>query len=165
MKPAARPERAPKGYAFPTSDEALLDWEAVEQRLKEARFYWLASTNADGSPRVRPVWGVWVDGCFYFDGNPHTGWARNLARDPRVSIHLESAESVVIVEGLGEDVERTDEELGRKIAASWDAKYGRLVPDAAARGIFRLTPRRARGWSENLTDGTVWTFSADDVSS
>lgn len=162
-EPTPRPERAPKGYAFPTSDEALLDWAGAEQQLKDARFYWLASTNGDGSARVRPVWGVWVDGCFYFDGHPHTGWGRNLARDPRASIHLESAEHVVIVEGLGEDVERTDEELGRKIAESWDAKYGRLVPDAATRGIFRLTPRRARGWSENLTDGTVWTFPAADA--
>ena len=156
----ARPVRGPKGYAFPTGEEALLDWEDAERRLKEARFYWLATTNANGSPRVRPLWGVWVDGCFYFDGHPHAGWAKNLARDPRVSIHLESAQHVVIVEGLGEDIEHTDEELGRKIAESWTAKYRRLVPDAAARGIFRLTPKRACAWSENLTDGTAWTFRA-----
>lgn len=164
-EPTAGPERGPTGYAFPTRDDALLDWEDAEKRLEEARFYWLASTNADGSPRVRPLWGVWVDGCLYFDGHPHTGWARNLARDPHVSIHLESAASVVIVEGVGEDVERTNEELGRKIAENWDAKYGRLVPDAATRGIFRLTPRRAHGWSENLTDGTVWTFPAGETGS
>lgn len=157
--PSARPERAPKGYAFPRDPEALLRWDEAEQRLEEARFYWLATTNADGTPRVRPVWGVWIDRCFYFDGHPHSGWARNLVRDPRVSVHLESAEHVVIVEGVGEDVERTDDELGRRIAERWEDKYGRLVPDAAARGIFRITPKRARGWSENLTDGTVWTFA------
>lgn len=154
----------PKGYAFPTGDAALLDWKDAEERLTNARFYWLATTNADGSARVRPLWGVWVDGCFYFDGHPHTGWARNLARDPRASIHLESGERAVIVEGLGEDLERTDAELGHKIAESWNAKYGRLAPDAAARGIFRLTPTRARGWSENLADATVWTFSSDGAS-
>jgi hypothetical protein len=32
------------------------------------------------------------------------------------------------------------------------------VPDATANGIFRLVPTRARGWSENLADGTVWEF-------
>lgn len=156
--PAARPERGPKGYAFPTSDEHLLSWGEAVQRVVAARHYWLATTNPDGTPHVRPVWGVWVAGCLYFDGHPHTRWARNLAREPRVSVHLESATSVVIVEGVGEDVERTDEELGRRIADSWEKKYGRLVPDPAARGIFRLTPRRARGWSEDLHDGTVWTF-------
>jgi general stress protein 26 len=139
----------------------LLDWEDAEEQLRTARFYWLATTNADGSPRVRPVWGVWVDGRLYFDGHPHTGWARNLARDRRVSIHLEGAERAVIVDGVGEDVERTDRALGQKIAESWDAKYGRLVPDAATKGIFRLTPTRARSWSENLRDGTVWTFTAE----
>jgi hypothetical protein len=156
--PAAMPERGPKGYAFPTSNEPLLSWEEAAHRLVDARSYWLATTSPDGTPHVRPVWGVWVAECFYFDGHPHTRWARNLARDPRSSIHLESAANVLIVEGVGEDVERTDEELGGRIAASWESKYGRLVPDPAARGIFRLIPRRARGWSEDLKDGTVWTF-------
>lgn len=156
--PAARPERGPKGYAFPTSDEQLLSWQQAERRLADARFYWLATTNSDGTAHVRPVWGVWVSGCFYFDGHPHTRWARNLAREPRASLHLESAANVVIVEGVGEDVERTDKTLGHRIADAWEKKYGRLVPDPAARGIFQLTPIQARGWSEDLRDGTVWTF-------
>lgn len=156
--PAARPERGPQGYAFPTSDEHLLSWEEAEGRLADARFYWMATTNADGTPHVRPIWGVWVDSRFYFDGHPHTRWARNLAREPRASVHLESAANALIVDGLGEDVERTDEELGRRIAAAWEKKYGRLVPEPAIRGIFRLTPTRARGWSEDLHDATVWTF-------
>lgn len=155
---APRPERGPKGYAFPSSAEHLLAWEEAERRLADARFYWLATTNPDGTPHVRPIWGVWVDGCFYFDGHPHTRWARNLARDPRAGVHLENAANVVIVEGRGEDVERTDEELGRRIAASWKKKYGRLVPEPAVRGIFRLVPSQARAWSEDLHDGTVWTF-------
>ena len=156
--PVARPERGPKEYAFPTTDEHLLAWEDAESRLTEARHYWLATTNPDGRPHVRPVWGVWVDGCFYFDGHPHTRWARNLARDPRSSIHLDGGVNVLIVEGVGEDVERTDHELGGRIATSWESKYGRLVPDPAAHGIFRLTPHSARGWSEDLKDGTVWIF-------
>lgn len=156
--PAARPERGPKGYRFPASDDPLLSWSETERRLVEARFYWLATTNTDGTPHVRPIWGVWVQRCFYFNGHPHTRWARNLGREPRVSVHLESAANVVIVEGIGDDVERTDEELATSIADSWRQKYGRLVPDASTDGIFRLVPQRARGWSEDLTDGTVWTF-------
>jgi hypothetical protein len=39
-------------------------------------------------------------------------------------------------------------------------KYGQLAPDAAEDGIFRLTPSRALGWSEDLRDGTVWTFDS-----
>ena len=157
-EPVAKPERGAPGYAFPTDASALLAWPEVEQRLAESRFYWLATTNADGTPHVRPVWGTWTDGCFFFDGHPRSRWARNIAREPRMCIHLESAAQVVIVEGVAEDVERTDAELGSRIASAWQEKYGRLVPDPAARGIFKLTPTRARAWSENLTDATVWEF-------
>ena len=110
--PSAKPKRGPKGYAFPTTADRLLAWRDVELRLVKARRYWLASTNDDGTPHVRPLWGVWVGGNLYFDGHPKTRWARNLARDPRASVHLESAAHVVIVEGLVEDLERTDADLG-----------------------------------------------------
>jgi hypothetical protein len=156
--PSARPERGPKGYAFPTSSDKLLAWRDAEQRLVKARRYWLATANEDGMPHVRPVWGVWVDGNLYFDGHPKTRWARNLARDPRATVHLESAVHVVIVEGVVNDLERTEARLGARIASDWSEKYGKLVPDPAANGIFQLVPRRARGWSENLKDATVWTF-------
>lgn len=154
--PPSRPERGPSGYAFPTNPDALLAWPDVEERLAASRYYWLATTNAEGTPHVRPVWGVWESGRLYFDGHPRSRWAQNLVREPRMSVHLESAAHVVIVEGIGEDVERTDADLGSRIADAWQAKYGRLVPDPAARGIFRLTPTRARAWSEDLTDATVW---------
>ena len=157
-EPTARPERGPKGYAFPSGSDLLLRWTDAEERLREARFYWLATTNPDGTVRVRPIWGAWIDGCFYFDGHPATGWARNLARDPRASIHLESAAQVVIVEGHVEDLESTDVELGELIVAAWSQKYGRLAPDPVGQGVFRLVPTRARGWSEDLSDGTVWSF-------
>ena len=155
-EPPARPARGPGGYAFPTDSDDLLAWNDAETRLAEARCYWLATTNPDGSPHVRPLWGVWVDGCFYFDGHPHTRWARNLSREPRASLHLESATSVVIVDGAAEDINETSPELGAAIASAWQAKYGRLVPDPATNGIFRLRPRRAHAWSEDLRDGTVW---------
>jgi hypothetical protein len=110
---------------------------------------------------VRPIWGVWVDGCFYFDGHPATRWARNLGRDPRAGIHLESATDVVIVEGECEDLDRVDPEVGERIVSDWTSKYGRLVPDPVGSGMFRLVPVRARGWSEDLSDGTVWTFEGE----
>jgi nitroimidazol reductase NimA-like FMN-containing flavoprotein (pyridoxamine 5'-phosphate oxidase superfamily) len=160
-EPQARPARGPSGYPFPTTSENLLAWHDAEQRLVEARFYWLGTANPDGSPHVRPLWGVWIDGCLYFDGHPRTRWGRNLAREPRASLHLESAARVVIVDGVGEDVEQTSQELGDAIASAWQAKYGRLVPDPATRGIFRLSPRRAYAWSENLQDATVWELDGD----
>jgi general stress protein 26 len=156
--PTARPERGPEGYAFPTGTDKFLRWADAEERLRDSRAYWLATTNADGTPRVRPVWGVWLDGCWYFDGHPATQWAQNIARDPRANIHLESGSNAVIVEGVVEDIEAADPELGARIVSTWTEKYGSYPPDPVGRGIFRLVPTRARGWSEDLKDGTVWTF-------
>ena len=157
-RPSARPARAPAGYGFPSSEDTLLAWDDVEQDLAEARVYWIGTTNADGSPRVRPIWGVWVDQRFYFTGHPRAGWARNLANDGRTCIQIEREDRALILEGLGDDVERADPELARAITDAWLRKYGRLAPDAAGDGIFRFTPARALGWSEDLRDGTVWSF-------
>ncbi len=161
-QPSRRPERGPQGYAFPSDADELRDWPDAEARLIEARFYWLATTHPSGVAHVRPLWGVWVVGAFYFDGHPLSRWARNIARDERASIHLESAAEVLIVEGKARDVERTDAGLGEQIASAWSSKYGKLVPDAAADGIFELRPVVARSWREDLTDATVWTFAHPD---
>jgi hypothetical protein len=152
-----RPQ-APRMYAFGKNDAPFLPWSHAEERLIAARRYWLATTRPDGRPHVTPVWGVWVDAALYIDGPPITTWGRNLKANPALSVHLESGEDVVILEGEIEDL-TTDPALGSRIVEAWDAKYGRLTPDPAGQGIFRLRPRTARAWSsESLEDGTRWTF-------
>jgi hypothetical protein len=128
------------------------------ERLQTARNYWLATTRPDGRPHTTPVWGVWLDDALYFDGLPSTRWARNLASNPAITVHLESAEDVVIVEGVVDDV-ALDAGLGDRIVEAWDTKYGRLLPDPSGSGMFRMRPRSARAWSDSsLTDGTRWRF-------
>ena len=160
-EPRAGPPLAPASYRFPTSAEGLLPWSHAEERIERARTYWIATTRPDGRPHTTPVWGVWVDRALYFDGHPDTRWARNLAANPAASVHLESGDDVVIVEGVVEDVERvTDAGLVARIVEAWAAKYGRLVPDPSGQGIFRLRPRTARAWSNSsLEDGTRWRFT------
>jgi Pyridoxamine 5'-phosphate oxidase len=154
--PVATPEKGPQSYGFPSAGDPLLDWAEIENRLRDARSYWLATTKPSGEPHVRPVWGAWVDRSLFFDGHPATRWARNIEHDSRVSVHLDDAANAVIVDGRVEDIDSTDEELAGKIVGEWDRKYGRLAPDPAGRGIFRLHPRSVRAWSENLKDGTRW---------
>lgn len=155
------PQRGPAGYKFPTDSEHLRDWAVEEARLEGARFYWLATTLPTHAPYVRPLWGVWVERAFYFDGHPRSRWARNIAADHRASIHLDGGGDALIVEGIAEDLDRVEPALGREIVAAWSEKYGRLLPDPASTGIFRLRPTRARAWSETLVDATVWTFPDD----
>lgn len=158
-EPVASPLNAPAGYSFPKDAAGLLSWSHAERRLEQAHCYWLATTSPAGRPHVTPLWGVWVEGAFYCDGHPQTRWARNIATNPAVCVHLESGDDVVILEGLAEDV-ATDETLGQRIIAAWMAKYGRLAPDPMGSGMFRLRPRVARGWShESLQDGARWQFA------
>jgi hypothetical protein len=136
----------------------LLAWSHAERQLEQARNFWLATTCPDGRPHVTPLWGVWVDGAVYFDGHPRTRWARNIAANPATSIHLESGDNVVILDGLSEDI-TTDDALGQRIITIWAEKYGRLLPDPTGSGMFRMRPRLARGWSvSSLKDGTRWQF-------
>jgi len=154
---ASRPE-APAIYGFSKETAGRLPWSHATERLERARTYWLATTRPDGRPHVTPIWGVWVGGALYFDGLPTTRWARNLAANPAIAIHLESGEDVVILEGAAEEV-TTDEETAAAIVRAWDGKYGRLHPEPATRGVFRLRPRAARAWSRaSLEDGTRWRF-------
>lgn len=155
----ARPAvlRAPTQYGFPQSRDALLAWSVAEDLLARARTIWLGTVRPDGRPYATPLWGVWIDGALYFDGVPTSRWARNLATNPEIEVHVEMDGKVVMVEGLAKDIQ-TGPELGARIVAAWDTKYGMGAPEPVKRGLFRMRPTAARAWSENLRDGTRWTF-------
>jgi len=160
-EPTAGPTDAPPSYPFPKGEAGLLPWIHARVRLERAPNYWLATTRPDGRPHVTPLWGVWVDDLLYFDGIPTARWARNLAANPYASMHLESGDDVVIVEGVVEDLV-TDAETGERVVRAWDEKYGRLHPEPAAQGLFRLRPRNVRAWSAaSLVDGTRWRFAEE----
>jgi nitroimidazol reductase NimA-like FMN-containing flavoprotein (pyridoxamine 5'-phosphate oxidase superfamily) len=150
---------APTVYGFARATAPLLAWDVVEERLRYARNYWLATVRPDGRPHVTPVWGVWVEHALWVNGFPTSQWARNLMANPAVAVHLESADAVVIVEGTVEDIV-TDEEVGGRVMAAWDAKYGRLHPEPATDGILRLKPRSVRAWTDavSFSDATRWTW-------
>jgi len=77
--------------------------------------------------------------------------ARNLAADPRVVIHLESAEDVLIVRGVAEDlgtpamVPSVVEALAAKYTRAEDRQY---LPDADPDFdvVYALRPQSAMAW-------------------
>ena len=75
----------------------VLSWPQVAACLAAARNYWLCTTTPAGAPHAAPVWGVVTGGTLYLYSERRTVKARNLAADPRVVVHLESGEDVVIV--------------------------------------------------------------------
>jgi hypothetical protein len=94
---------------------------------------------------------VWADGAVYFGTNPRSQKGRNLARDPRVVVHLESGDEVVILHG---EVERS--ELEEPIADAYEAKYDYRPP-----GLLRVRPRRALAWLETDFPTTATRFDFD----
>ena len=122
-KPVADRPRIPRDYGVPKSRTGLMDWSAVEERLRDARVYWVATAGPDGEPRVRPLDGLYVDGVLYVGGSPETRWVRDLEANPRASVHLDGGTEVVILEGPAEILNGVDPETARRLAAESTRKY------------------------------------------
>ncbi len=151
--------KSPPSYKFPKSAQGLLPWSWVEHQLEASHAYWLVTAGRTGKPHATPVWGIWIDEMLYFDGHPHTRWSRNLSVNPYATVHLESTNAVVILDGTVEDLTLPVEE-GKRLVQVWNAKYGRFAPDPSGSGILRLVPEAARAWShEDLHDGTGFRLS------
>jgi len=144
-EPVARRPRFPKGYGIPESADGLLSWSWTRERLEGWRNYWLATTNPDGGPHAMPVWGLWLDGAFVFSTSPESRKGRNLARDGRAIVHVESDDDVVIVEGQVERIALDD-----RLADLYEAKYEyRPSPNSPDEAWYRLKPRLAYAWDRD----------------
>jgi PPOX class probable F420-dependent enzyme len=132
-----------------TVNEASIPWARVERRLRNAEIYWLASTRPDGRPHCVPIWGVWGAGCLWFWTDRSTVKARNLATDPRASVHLESGDDVVILDG---EVERVlDSDGAAQRLAAYADKYPDFDLESERLGDpYRFRPRIAHAWLEAL---------------
>ena len=104
-----------------------MEWAEVATRLAASRNYWLGTTSRSGAPHAAPGWGVIVGQTLHLYSERRTVKARNIAADPRVVVHLESADDVVIVRGTAEDL-GTPADVPEVVAAL-AAKY----PDPADR--------------------------------
>jgi hypothetical protein len=142
------------GYGLPEDEDGLLDWTYAEERLRESRHYWLATVSPGGKPHVTAVWGVWVDGAAYFGGGPEVRWAKNLRANPRIVVHLEPGDRVVMIEG---DAQLTGGEGDPEVLAVQDAyqeKYDMRHPAP----FWRVRPEIAFGWTDFTKDATRWEF-------
>jgi hypothetical protein len=145
-EPGIRDRPYAPGYGIPSDCRGMLRWAGVEECLSSTRNYWVATVRADGRPHVTPVWGLWVNGAFYFGAGPGTRKARNLVENPNVVVHLESANDVVIVEGVAEVVTDPSPHLVERLFAASTAKYGMGSRDVE--GSYVVRPRVAFAWSE-----------------
>jgi hypothetical protein len=125
------------GYGVSTDPEGMLPWAWARDRLADAHNYWLATSG----PHASPVWALWRDGGVVFSCGPASRKARAIARDPRVVLHLESGDEVVILEGAAIRLEPTDELL-----EEYARKYQPVAADVG--NWFRIHPSRVFAWRE-----------------
>jgi len=150
------------GYGVPKSTKGTLPWSWARERLDRAIVYWLATTGSDGAPHLNPIWGAWVHDRWYVEGGP-TRWKRNLRENPRMAIHVEFGDEVVIVEGTAREVDVAHEPETDAILAGY-AKYkaaSNYEADPAnwsAGGLWELRPSRAFAWSAFPRDATRFRF-------
>lgn len=162
MKPTymTRPDFPPGYVERPTAQVA---WEHVAGQLREARHYWLCSVRPDGRPHCVPRWCVYLDDLIYYDGSPETRHARNIAHNPHVSLHLESGEQAVILEGKAAPAGKPSTELAQRLSEAYKAKYATLgyapEPDQWDEGgLYVFTPRQCIAWTSFTEDPTKFVF-------
>ena len=144
----------------------MLAWSDVEAILRNGRYYWISTTDADGRPHLVQQWGAWVDDRLYFEGSERTHWAQNLARDARVAFGTQTGSRALFGQGTVDVVRGVDFGLSKRIAGQYTRKYGRTFdyrpkPDQYAKGhVFRATPSKIIAFDVKhfTTSGTRFTF-------
>jgi PPOX class probable F420-dependent enzyme len=115
----------------------------------------LATINADGSPLATPMWYVHDAtglGMVSIDGLQKV---RNLRRDPRVSVVVETAAAdgpqCIIVQGTAEFLDSTSDRA--TLGAEFVGKYGESIEKRWGgsavprdRVLFRIRPSRVKLW-------------------
>jgi len=151
----------PKGYVDNPISEVT--WEHVEERLARSVNYWICSVRPNGRPHVVPRWGVFIEGEIYYDGSPETRHAKNVAINPYVSVHLESGNDVVILDGTSRPAGRPPFELAQSLSQAYKAKYSSEgyspEPDQwNDGGLYVFTPRQCLAWTKFFEDPTKFVF-------
>ena len=127
----------------------------AESRLREEEIAWLTTVRPDGQPQSVPVWFLWDEGAFLIYSQPGRQKLRNIDKNPRVDLNLNSnahGGDVVRAEGvaaLAEDAPPATEvpEYVEKYRAAM-ARIG-FDPEGFARAYsvpLRVTPTRWQVW-------------------
>jgi len=161
-QPTADRPAIPREYGVSTGSKGMLGWETVEAQLAAARLFWVATASADGRPRVRPVDGTWFEGSIYVGGSPETAWVRDLLANPNVSVHLDSTDGIVIIDGVAASGGGgISGDAAERLADLQDERfpYGRpKAEDYAALGSITIRPRVIVAWRDFAKDPTRFRF-------
>jgi nitroimidazol reductase NimA-like FMN-containing flavoprotein (pyridoxamine 5'-phosphate oxidase superfamily) len=115
----------------------------------------LVARVATTGPRVRPVWFLWDDGCFWWLTGSWSSIGRDLAHDPRVDLVVDTCDlatgEVLQLRAGGEaevvpyDAERATRKLTRYLGPErelWEPRFRAGVVDDPATRFVKLAPVR-----------------------
>jgi PPOX class probable F420-dependent enzyme len=120
---------------------------SVRELLDGANTAHLATLLPDGSPHSVPLWiGIEGDKIAFLTG-PGSRKARNVERDPRVSISITDRERPFTMAQIrGRVVERVDGDAAWAIIDRISAKYiGAPYPQRTGRVVYLVEPEHAQG--------------------
>jgi hypothetical protein len=156
MPKASRPHMPGYGLTPSVGGHGLLPFFWAEERLARSRNFWLSTVRPDGA---MALWGVWLNGAFWFNTGSQSREARNLAEEARCVVTTEGAEECVVVEGsavLVGDAGR----LGNFFTA-YEKKYEWDL-STSPEPTFELAPKVVFGFCEKaelfLNAAMRWTF-------
>jgi len=165
MKPTkiSRPQFPPGYVDHPISE---VSWEYVAGQLTAAKNYWLCSVRPDGRPHCVPRWAVYLDGLIYYDGSPETRHARNIMLNSHVSLHLESGDEAIMMEGEAKPAGKPSAELARRLSQAYKDKYTAdgyaPEPDQWDEGgLYVFTPRQCLAWTVFFENPTKFVFDGE----
>ena len=159
---ASRPNIPGYGIMDANSGKGLLPWTWATEHLIKAHTYLVATTRSDGRPHVMPVWGLWLEGAFYFSTGRKSRKARNLSENPGCVVSIELSGESVIVEGVAEEI--TEKAVLQQCCEAYNAKY-HWEMEANDEPFFAVRPSVVFGFIENdslfTSTATRWIFDRE----
>lgn len=131
--------------------------DEIDELLAQPHVAVLGTSDADGSPALAPVWYRWRDGEALMLTQTYTRKWRNIERDPRVSLCVDTKAApyrAVILEGRAEPVPGADyRALLHEVATHYlgarggDAYLRRTTERPETSMVMRLRPERVISWA------------------
>jgi nitroimidazol reductase NimA-like FMN-containing flavoprotein (pyridoxamine 5'-phosphate oxidase superfamily) len=146
------------GYGVPEGKKGLLSWSWAKQRLEKSHNYVISTVRPEGSPHTMIIWGLWLDGAFYFSTGKNSRKGRNLATNPKCTLTTDNPAEAVIVEGDAALLD--DPAIKRVFAQKYQRKY-EWDMSGFNEPVYELRPRVAFGLYEKKfqNSATRWTFN------
>jgi general stress protein 26 len=116
------------------------------RKLAQAEACWFCSVRPDGRAHTAPIWHVWHAHEIYVVSQPQSVRARNIARNPWVSISLPDPMNVLIVEGVA----RFTPDARDALQPLFLEKYGwNIGTDTTYRSVIAVSPRKVMAWGND----------------